>query len=112
MCVVVSILDNYLKTTLKMVGGVDHDELNDVDYREQRNLPRSVSAYADKLPRSVSIYDEMHTDAAHEALLNASKSLLPLADYIEENFTDGHQADGSQFVLPENGAQINKDHIN
>ena len=91
-----------------MVGSVDHDEHNDVDYRqERRNLPRSVSAYTENLPRSVSVYDELQTDAAHEALLDASKSLLPLADYIEENFSDGHLADGSQFALPDSGAQIN-----
>ena len=92
-----------------MVGDVDHDELNDVNYRkQQRHLPRSVSEYVDdKLPRSVSVYDEIHTDAAHEALLNASKSLLPLADYIEESFSDRHLSDGSQFAQPDNGGQIN-----
>ena len=35
----------------------------------------------------VSRYDDMQCKAAHDALFDASQALLPLADYIEQNFS-------------------------
>ena len=37
-------------------------------------------------PRSVSQYDDFNDNAAFDALKDASQKLLPLADYIENNF--------------------------
>ena len=50
---------------------------NGVDFREGNNR---------ELP-SVSRYGELECNAAHNALVEASEALLPLADYIEHSFS-------------------------
>ena len=67
-----------------MAEGVELEEDDPVEYRERC------------LPRSVSVYDELETEAAFEALLEAPKSLLPLADYVEETFSVSHSGDLAQ----------------
>ena len=55
------------------------EEYNGVEFREnQEEEPRIMS---------VSMYGDIQSKAAHEELIQASQNLLPLADYIEQNFT-------------------------
>ena len=65
---------------------VDSKEDGDVQYREKRELPRSVS-----------VYEEIQTESAHEALLEASKTLFNLADYVEGNFSPDDSQSPSQM---------------
>ena len=63
---------------LNMVVETDNfEEYNGIEFRDNQEEPRVMS---------VSAYGDLQCKAAHEELIQASKSLLPLADYIEENF--------------------------
>ena len=55
------------------------EEYNGVEFRENNDDDPRV--------KSVSMYGDIQSKAAHEELIQASKNLLPLADYIEQNFT-------------------------
>ena len=55
-----------------------------------------------KGPCSGSGYGDIQCEAAHEALIEASQALLPLADYIEHNFSQG-QTDEHSNELQING---------
>ena len=64
----------------------DFEEYNGVEFRDyQSEEPRVMS---------VSAYGDLQCKSAHEELVQASKNLCPLADYIEQNFSseisDGH----------------------
>ena len=59
---------------------MDHfEEYNGVEFRDDQEEESRVT--------SVSMYGDIQSKAAHEELIQASKNLLPLADYIEQNFT-------------------------
>ena len=58
---------------------VDHEKLIGNDGSEFTNKGLG--------PRSVSQYDVLPGKAAHDALVDASQALLPLADYVETHFT-------------------------
>ena len=76
---------------------MEYEDYDVVEYRQKRNLPRSVS-----------VYDELQTESAHQALLDASKSLFQLADYVEANFL----LDDSDNRTQVDGVQDNKVEIN
>ena len=62
----------------KMVNEMQElDDFEDVEYREHEK----------KVPCSVSGYGDLQSKSAHDALLQASRDLLPLADYIEQNYS-------------------------
>ena len=75
---------------------VESDEYEDYDEVEFRNN--------NKEPCSVSEYGDIESKAAHDALVQASQDLLPLADYIEQNYSqDSTGGNGSNQQL--NGLQ-------
>ena len=55
------------------------EEYNGVEFRENNDDDPRV--------KSVSMYGDIQSKAAHEELVQASQNLLPLADYIEQNFS-------------------------
>ena len=55
------------------------EEFDGVQFRDYENdEPRVMS---------ISGYGEMQSKAAHDALVQASRDLLPLADYIEQSYS-------------------------
>ena len=64
------------------------DDFEDVEYRE----------YQKKEPCSVSGYGDLQSKSAHDALLQASRDLLPLADYIEQNYSPDPNKDSNQVL--------------
>ena len=64
------------------------DDFEDVEYRE----------YQKKEPCSVSGYGDLQSKLAHDALLQASRDLLPLADYIEQNYSPDPRKDPNQVL--------------
>ena len=73
----------------KMVNQMQElDEFEDVEYRE----------YENKEPCSVSGYGDLQSKSAHDALLQASRDLLPLADYIEQNYSPDPNKDSNQVL--------------
>ena len=62
----------------------DFEEYNGVEFRDFQDEEHRVM--------SVSAYGDLQCKAAHEELVQASQSLCPLADYIEQNFTPGNSS--------------------
>ena len=60
-----------------VVNTEEFEEFEGVEFRD----------YENKEPCSVSAYGDIQRKEAHNVLVEASKNLLPLADYIEENYT-------------------------
>ena len=79
-----------------MSGSVGYEGNDAVQHRAKSNLARSVSAY-----------DGLHTKAAKEALLNAASTLLPLADYVDANFSPDDSNNSLQLDAVNNGTHIN-----
>ena len=67
----------------------DFEEYNGVEFRDYENEEPRVM--------SVSAYGDLQCKSAHEELVQASKNLCPLADYIEQNFSPGQSDDNNQF---------------
>ena len=58
---------------------MEFEEITEVEFRDDNS----------KEPCSVSGYGDIQCKAAHDALVKASQALLPLADYIEQNYVQG-----------------------
>ena len=57
----------------------EFEEFDGIEFRDyDNNEPRIMS---------VSAYGELQSKAAHDALVQASENLLPLADYIEQSYS-------------------------
>ena len=73
----------------KMVNQMQElDDYEGVEYREHEK----------KEPCSVSGYGDLQSKSAHDALLQASRDLLPLADYIEQNYSPDPNKDPNHVL--------------